>query len=467
MTDLAIIGGGAAGAAVFGELLQRHRACTIHWIVGATTPGRGVAYSTEDDRHLLNVRADKMGLFLHQSDDFLVHASGVLGNVSGSDFLPRRVFGDFVQAQVDALILAARQQGQAVEIHRASALGMEATADHRYRIVMADGSAVDVDSAVLALGALPPRALGCVTPSARQGGAYRLDPWNLESGARSPRRVIVIGTGLTAVDTLLSASTRWPGAKLVAVSRHGLLPRVHAREALDAYADQQSLNDELLATTSIAQMFRKVRQAIVQNGGEWRSIIDGMRPINSLLWQGFSTRQRWQFLRHARWIWESARHRIPPASHDAIDQLREEGRLEILAARVLRVDGSAPLRMTVRERESQLDMALESDLVIQATGLDTACAYTEHDLIAGLLQHGLAVPDPLQLGIRTELDGRLRNGDGKIQAGLYAIGSLLRGSLWECTAMPEIRKAAHVVADHLAKNLRAFDDVGGTLSTAE
>jgi len=462
MTDIAIIGGGAAGAAVFGELLQRQRACTIHWIVGASSPGRGVAYSTDDDRHLLNVRADKMGLFLHQPYDFLEHASGALAGVSGSDFLPRRLFGDFVQAQVEALLQAARQQGQSVEVHSANAIDMVLTSDHRYSIALHDGRKLEVDGAVLALGALPPRALRCVTQEARQSGTYKLDPWNLAGDTRAPRRVVVIGTGLTAVDALLTASTRWPAAQLVAVSRHGLLPRMHAREALEAYPDQQALNEDLLRTPSIPQIVRKVRQAIAKNAGEWRSIIDGLRPINSLLWQGFSTRQRWQFLRHARWIWEATRHRLPPASYDAIDQLRDEGRLEIVAARVLDVDGSAPLRINIREREWQLNTVLESDLVIQATGLDTACAYTEHPLISRLLEHGVAVPDPLELGISTEVDGQVRNRDGQVQPGLYAMGSLLRGSLWECTAMPEIRKAAHTIADRLTENLLSFARAGGT-----
>jgi uncharacterized NAD(P)/FAD-binding protein YdhS len=464
MTDIAIIGGGAAGAAVFGELLQRKRACTIHWIVGASSPGRGVAYSTDDDRHLLNVRADKMGLFLHQPYDFLEHASGELASVSGSDFLPRRLFGDFVQAQVAALIHSARQQGQSVEIHRASAIDITPAGDDRYSIALHDGRRIEVDGAVLALGALPPRALRCVTSEARESGAYKLDPWNLASDARNPRRVVVIGTGLTAVDTLLTVSTRWPNAQMVAVSRHGLLPSVHARDGFDPYPDQQTLNNDLLSTPSIPQIVRKIRRAITEHAGDWRSVVDGLRPINSLLWQGLTTRQRWQFLRHVRWVWEAGRHRVPPASHGAIEQLREEGRLAILAARVLRVEGSAPLRLTIRDRASQLNSILESDLVIQATGLDTACAYTEHPLISRLLENGMVVPDPLQLGIATEIDGQILSRDGRAQPGLYALGSLLRGGLWECTAMPEIRKAAHGVANRLTDTVLPFGVVGGASS---
>jgi uncharacterized NAD(P)/FAD-binding protein YdhS len=111
------------------------------------------------------------------------------------------------------------------------------------------------------------------------------------------------------------------------------------------------------------------------------------------------------------------------------------------------------LRVTLRGRASQLVSTLESDLVIQATGLDTALAYTEHELLGGLLDQGLVVADPLQLGVVAQGDGQLINGSGHVQRGLFAIGSLLRGSLWECTAMPEIRKAAHRVATSLSQDL--------------
>jgi uncharacterized NAD(P)/FAD-binding protein YdhS len=142
---------------------------------------------------------------------------------------------------------------------------------------------------------------------------------------------------------------------------------------------------------------------------------------------------------------------MAPATGEAIYQLHEEGRLQILAARVLDVDGSAPLQVTLRERATQLVSALEADLVIQATGLDTAVAYGAHDLLSQLLRDGLATADPLQLGVLAQADGQLTQADGRPQQGLYAIGSLLRGNLWECTAMPEIRAAAHRLANHLSQ----------------
>jgi uncharacterized NAD(P)/FAD-binding protein YdhS len=162
------------------------------------------------------------------------------------------------------------------------------------------------------------------------------------------------------------------------------------------------------------------------------------------------TGRRRQFLRHLRWVWESARHRLAPASAQAIARLRQEGRLQVHAARVLKVDGRGPLEVTVRDRRSQHTHILAADRVVQATGLDTAVAYTEHTLLSRLLRDGLAMPDALQLGIAAHPGGQLLNAHGEPQVGLYAIGSLLRGNLWECSAMPEIRAAAHQLAIRLA-----------------
>jgi uncharacterized NAD(P)/FAD-binding protein YdhS len=179
-------------------------------------------------------------------------------------------------------------------------------------------------------------------------------------------------------------------------------------------------------------------------------VIDGMRPVNARLWQGLTLAQRKQFLHHLRWLWEAARHRTAPQTAQTLQQLLDEGRLQVHAARVLAVDGHGPLDVTVRARASQVRSTLQADLVVQATGLDTAAAYTEHALLAQLLRDGLAVADPLQLGVAARPDGRLLDAHGEARPGLYAIGSLLRGDLWECTAMPEIRAAAHALAQTLA-----------------
>ncbi|MFC5582064.1 FAD/NAD(P)-binding protein [Rhodanobacter terrae] len=465
MTDIAIIGGGAAGAAVFGELLRRpgHRG-TVHWITGCASPGRGVAYATDDDRHLLNVRAAGMGLFAEQKDDFLQHANRCLGQAQGSDFLPRRLFGEFIEAQVRACMSEAHSHGFRFQIHQVKAAAIHRDVDHRYRIELEQGEALAADAVVLAIGALAPRPLKTASAEALASDVYVLDPWNQKEPVSPPRRVLVIGTGLTAVDTLISAATRWPRAELVAVSRHGLLPFRHSASPLAPYVHQDDLNADLLACDGAASMVRLVRNALASPSvTDWRAVIDGMRSVNAKLWQGFTLAQRRQFLRHLRWVWEASRHRTAPASFETVQALIESGRLQVHAARVLAVDGRGPLTVTVRSRATQLMNTIEADRVIQATGLDTAVAYARDPLLAQLLREDLATPDPLQLGVAAEPDGRLLDAEGRAQPGLYGIGSLLRGNLWECTAMPEIRTAA----SRLAQTLVPSDDLSGAEAASQ
>jgi uncharacterized NAD(P)/FAD-binding protein YdhS len=454
MADIAIIGGGAAGAALFGALLNLDDDATVHWVTGPSA-GRGVAYGTRDDHHLLNVRAGGMGLYLDPEEDFVQHAVRSRADVRQTDFLPRRVFGDFIEAQVQARIASAEKRARRFALHAKEALRIEPHING-YEIALTGNQVLHADAVILAVGALSPRPLRTVSNRALASGAYELNPWNLAQRTRAPRRLIVIGTGLTAVDTLLSASTLWPDAELVAVSRHGQLPFVHPVLPAQPYPLQSQLNAALLNSHGTAPMLRAIRDALRDAPGvDWRSVIDGMRPINATLWQRLSLAQRRQFLRHVRWIWEASRHRTAPRSADTIQQLRDEGRLQVHAARVLGVDGTGPLDVTVRARANQVLSTLQADLVVQATGLDTAVAFTEHALLSQLIEDGLAVADPLQLGVSAHPDGRLINGRGDIQPGLYAMGSLLRGNLWECTAMPEIRAAAHALASMLVADRRA------------
>lgn len=452
MPDIAIIGGGAAGAALFGALLSRDASDTVHWMTGsAPGTGRGVAYSTPHDHHLLNVRAGGMGLYLDTDEDFAGYGSRRHAGSKPTDFLPRGLFGDYIESQLDKRICDAEQRNRRFAIVPATASGIKASGSG-YTITLDNGETVTAEQIVLALGALPPRPLRTVSKRALGSDAYVLDPWGLTTRPIHPRRLIVIGTGLTAIDTLISASIRWPDVELVAVSRHGLLPFVHPALPIDPFPQQTELNARLLACDGPASVLAEIRRTFREHPYvDWRSVIDGMRPVNTKLWQVFTPRQRRQFLRHARWLWESARHRLAPLPAEIIQQLRDEGRLQIHAARVLEVDGNGPLNVTVRSRDNQLVTTLQSDIVVQATGLDTAAAFAEHTLVSGLLRDGLTSADPLQLGLLAEPDGRLINAAGAIQPGLHAIGSLLRGNLWECTAMPEIRIATDALATQLSQ----------------
>jgi uncharacterized NAD(P)/FAD-binding protein YdhS len=66
-----------------------------------------------------------------------------------------------------------------------------------------------------------------------------------------------------------------------------------------------------------------------------------------------------------------------------------------------------------------------------------------------MLQAGIVKVDERSLGIEAGVHARVIAGDGHIFDSLRVIGTLLRGVLWECSALPEIRMLAARIAREL------------------
>ncbi|MFT3791688.1 MAG: FAD/NAD(P)-binding protein [Rudaea sp.] len=460
MQRLIVIGGGAAGSAVVGEFLRRGQPgeFDLIWLVGRQAPGRGVAYSTTTEHHLLNVRAANMGLFADDVGAFVAYAQAQGWPVKGFDFAPRAWYGDYLEAVLAREISVARERSVAVRVLSADATSVRGDDATGYVVGTADGEEFDADGVVLAIGALPSTPLAEVTAAARASHAYTADPWHWPLPRKPPERVVVLGTGLTAVDALQSAARLWPNAQLTAISRHGRLPRSHNPAPGQPYEHQASLIEALRARPQVAHWLREIRAAMEDEDVEWRSVVDGLRPETQNLWRLLEERERARFLRHLRWLWESARHRLPQQTTNELARLRTQGRLKILAAHVRSIDVHASaadqIEVRVQPRGAENVRSFAADLVIQATGFNISVNATDHPLIHQMVSEGVAHPDELDLGLATDAEGRLLRADGTPRHGLRCLGTLLRGSVWECSGLPEIRSLSKAIACELPSELR-------------
>jgi uncharacterized NAD(P)/FAD-binding protein YdhS len=446
---VAIIGGGAAAVALLCELVERASApLHLDWYTGgAARPGRGIAYGTTSPRHLLNVRAATMGMFAPRPRGFLDFAQRADPQVAGTDFLPRRLYGDYLEDEATRALAQSRARGVDVRVVPFAA---DAVVPETGGVTVIQGErASRVDAAVLAIGALPVRPLAGVDETLLGDDRYVIDPWSMLARAEpdpAPREVALVGLGLTAVDVLLELAARWPNARFTAVSRHGRLPATHLPVSTVPDDDGGALVEAMHDAPEVRRWLRLLREAIA-TAEDWRVVIDSLRPSTAELWDALPAPQRARFLRHARWAWERARHRMPPQVGQQLLALEREGRLRRVSGRVTGAR-AAQGRVELELIHAGVCGSLAADLAIQTIGLDTDVRNTAHPLMRQLVTNGHVTPDPLGLGCQATLDGHLCR-EGTPWLRLFGIGSLLRGARWESVAMPEIRLQARMLACQL------------------
>lgn len=434
--DVAVIGGGASGAILVLHLL-RTTGRSIAWICGPERPARGIAYSTEDERHLLNVPSARLSALADRPDDFerwLAQRHG-----SAPSFALRRDFALYL----DDRIAAATRPGLVQVRQHAESL---ARAPGGWLVTLRDGSQLRTPRVVLATGHGPPVRPAHVRDDVLLPAAL-WDPLpDVTSGT-----VLVIGTGLTMVDAVLSLARR-SELRFVAFSRHGMLPNAH-RPSSDAWTIDPS--EWPVTTRGLVSAVRREIESAARAGVDWRAVIDALRPATQLLWQRLPHDERRRFLRHARRWWDVRRHRLAPDVARSIDQLRSAGRLELLEARLHGIESrGSELEAVLELRGTKERRVIRCVSALNCTGPGCDPLRSSLPLLPRAIEDGLMARDPLGFGFAALPDGRLLGADGRVAPGLFALGPPLQGTLWETTAIPEIRTQAAALADRFAETAR-------------
>jgi uncharacterized NAD(P)/FAD-binding protein YdhS len=299
-----------------------------------------------------------------------------------------------------------------------------------------------VAAVVLAVGNLPPPPTG--------NPLHCTNPWDphCTAGLRPDRPVLILGTGLTMIDLVLQLRSGGFGGRIIALSRRGLLPQRHRPTAPwptphFALAERRSL------LALLRRLRREIRAAAAQ-GVDWRSVIDSLRPVTSDLWRGLPEAERARFLRHLRPYWDIHRHRVAEPLAEQIDDLRASGGLVIDRGRIIDLCfGDAGVEVTLRRRGAEPPVRRTVQRVINATGL-AKLGETASPLIRALLRRGLVRVDRLGLGLDVTPALQAIDRGGDAAPNLWAIGPVVRGALWECTAVPDIRVHAERTARIIA-----------------
>src|SRR3546814_13724462 len=83
-------------------------------------------------------------------------------------------------------------------------------------------------------------------------------------------------------------------------------------------------------------LLRDIRREIAaaeREGGDWRMVIDALRPVTQSLWQGLPVAEKRRFLRHLRSWWAVHRHRMAPEVAAVVQNAMDRGQLVVRAGR--------------------------------------------------------------------------------------------------------------------------------------
>ncbi|MBW0006137.1 MAG: FAD/NAD(P)-binding protein [Sphingomonas sp.] len=403
-------------------------------IDGSGRLGRGVAYSTNEPAHLLNVPAERMSALAGEPDHFarIFEAEG--GDRRG--FAERRLFGRYLRGILDEAV----EKG-CIKIIEATAVGASRQGDG-WQVHLNNRSSLETKGLVLAAGNQEPAALG---EFEQVGDRFVRDPWDataraaVEDLANTGAAALIVGTGLTMVDLVLSLEAAGHQGRIVALSRRGLAPRSHANTE-PAPVDQSDIPQG-----SVIGLLRWLRRRSAEVG--WRPAVDSLRPFSHVLWQGFDVDQQRRFLRHARPYWDVHRHRIAPEVGQTVARLIGGGRLEILAGRISTArETDRGLEVGYRKRAAEADQSMTFGYAFNCTGPLHTMSRSRDPMLRSLLDAGEVAPDHLNIGL--SVDENCRAGEH-----LWAMGPLTKGRYWEIIAVPDIREQAAAVADDIKREL--------------
>jgi uncharacterized NAD(P)/FAD-binding protein YdhS len=449
-----IVGAGFCGTVLAANLLRRppSEATDVVLIERGAAMGRGVAYAALEFPYLLNVPAARLSADSRDPLQFLRFAQRRVPAADGEDFLPRALYGEYLQDVLQEAERAAPAHMRLLRVFDEVRQVTRQNGDKPLAARFADRPAIAADRVILALGNPPPPLLPWAE-AVRDHEAYRNDPWELPKSLAAKAPVLIVGNGLTMADAALALTQDANRAPLLhTISRRGLvsLPQTTFRPSA-VRGDGEALLGCADSLRKVLAQTRELAREVENRGGDWREAVTFVRHLAPDLWRRLPQLEQRRFVRHLQAYWDIHRHRLPPQLGERIASLRRNGQLQVNAGRIDAVTAAGKqLQVSWRPRGSGATATLTVDLIVNATGPDYALKRGADPLLNSLRAAGLVSEDALDLGLRTGPHGACVESQGRPSEHLYYLGPMLRADHWEATAATELRDHAERLAAHLA-----------------
>lgn len=458
MKKIGIIGGGFTGTMTAVQLIDKStEPCEIILINERETLNKGIAYNPYSDKHLLNVIAGKMSAYpdnpdhflewIMQKEDFKNNDKTLIAN----SFLPRLLYGEYLCEIWEEAKKIAEAKQLKLTVLNSFVVDLDVS-DHAVDLWLDNNLKLNIDHCVIATGNHIASNPNIENMDFYKSTNYFQNPWKIESVKNTNKNlpVLIIGNGLTMVDTVLGLLEQGFKGEIYSISPHGFNILPHRHNGLKYSKLVEDLRDDM-SIYELVNLVNKHIKTIREYGVSAETVIDSLRPHTQRIWQSFSDKEKELFMSRLRHLWGVARHRIPLHSHDKIQQLRIDGKLHINSGKIIDIiDSNESIIVQYFDKKEHELKEINVSRIINCTGPATDLMSLDKSFLKNCLLKGVLTQDKLKLGIKANTETfQIISSDGKTHTNLYTIGSNLKGELWESTAVNELREQAEKLAERL------------------
>src|SRR5690606_16541319 len=276
--------------------------------------------------HLLNVPCTKMSAFSDRPSHFLDWVLSLPtyrdkdANQIAASFLPRKLYGSYLESIWENALTTAASKHIKVNIINSVVTHLNVS-ETGAALDLDNGNVSNVHYAIIATGNHTPRHPSIENMAFYESETYDQNPW-LPTAISAPHNnnlpILILGNGLTMVDTVLALQERDSKVPIRALSPNGytLVPHKEASFSYSKLIDELDVHSSLY---NVIKLVNKHRKQLQLQGLSAEPVIDSLRPYSQTLWKNFSTNDRQRFVFRCRHLWNKVRHRIPMQSYQALE----------------------------------------------------------------------------------------------------------------------------------------------------
>lgn len=448
MKKITIIGSGGSGIILLMNLIKNHKKEKI--VINLLEKDKdkfitGIAYSTKEKTHLLNVRVAGMSIFKDNPDHFYEWLITNNYNYNKTDFVPRYIFGEYLKYYYDFYIKS-KSDDITINILFNEVIDVKPNEDKKYDILLDNGESIESNIVVLALGHISISEIN--TLKYKNLKNYHRSPWSSDIFKDIDQNddVFLIGSGLTSDDIILSLLDRNHTGNIYAISRKGKHPIEH--KIYEPYID---FYDEI-KNKDLNTIFSIVKNHIYSSKNP-HGVIDSLRPHTQKIWKNFTYEDKSRFIRHVNGLWNIIRHRTPEINKTKIDELVTNKRLTFLTGNIIDMfeTDNNKINLDYYNKNKKLNEKITVNHVINCIGPESSYKHIKMPLIKNLLKNKIIEHNDIGISIKVANWEVVSNNIP--QKGLLAIGPILKGELFESTAIPEIKVQSEDLSIFILNNI--------------